>query len=138
MPALRRLVVRPTYIHHPDPRNSTHEKLQWTITEQEEMAIEVKQAVEEAVKYANELYAPDVVGVRLEEVERAEEGGIDVWRITLSFYVPAVEHLSTPMDRLLAQASIISSGGIKMSHQFKIFVVDARDGTVRAMRIRQV
>ena len=102
------------------------------------MAIEVKQAVEEAVKYANELYAPDVVGVRLEEVERAEEGGIDVWRITLSFYVPAVEHLSTPMDRLLAQASIISSGGIKMSHQFKIFVVDARDGTVRAMRIRQV
>jgi hypothetical protein len=102
------------------------------------VAIDVKQAVESAVKYANTLYAPDILGVRLEEVERTDERGTDVWQVTLSFYVPAVAHLQTPMERLMAQASILTDGGIRMSHVFKVFVVDALDGSVRAMRMRQL
>ena len=98
--------------------------------------IDVKQAVAAATNHARSLYEPDVAGIRLEEVERADEGGVDVWRVTLSFYVPDVAPAS-PMDSLLQSASLTLNRPPKVSHLFKVFVVGVPDGNVRAMRIRE-
>jgi hypothetical protein len=98
------------------------------------VTIGVKQAVEAATAYAKDLFEPEITGIRLEELEHANEDGASVWRVTLSFYLPA--QVITALERLVAQ--VAPTEGTRVERVYKTFVVDDLDGSVRSMRIRQI
>jgi hypothetical protein len=89
--------------------------------------IPVKQAVQNAVGFANDLYPAGLVGrgwnedVLLEEVEKGQSNGLDVWFVTLS--IPG------PGDPL---GSVLNRGRV-----YKTFTVNGDSGEVLAMKIRE-
>ena len=98
------------------------------------MAIDVTAAVQAAAKHATNLYEGKAHGIQLEECEQVNEGTGNIWRITLSFYLPA--QVVTPYERLMSQAQLLTQGE-KLTQHYKVFDVDG-DGRVLAMKIRQL
>jgi hypothetical protein len=82
--------------------------------------ITVKQAVTNAINFAQGILEPGRTSyMRLEEVDRGEVDGKDVWLITFS--MEAVTNLVGLMGR-----------------DYKTFTVDGETGEVLSMRIRQL
>jgi hypothetical protein len=87
----------------------------------------VKQAVQNAVAFANDVYPAGLVGrgwndeVLLEEVEKGQSNGLSVWFVTLS--------IPEPGDPL---GSMLNRGRI-----YKTFTVNGDSGEVLAMKIRE-
>jgi len=85
--------------------------------------IDVKQAVVIANRFLRDMYEEeDLVAVRLEEVELAEDGS--VWNVTLSFL-----RQSTPIEAEI---------GVWAGRELKVITVHAESGHVRSMKIRIV
>ena len=85
--------------------------------------VDVKQAAESARAYAREVLG--AYDFSLEEVERDEWKGRDVWLITLGFPVQrpaAVQNFESVLRRL---------------RDYKTFVVDAERGETLAMKIHE-
>ena len=87
--------------------------------------IDVKTAVAAALKYAQELFSSD--GATLEEIERDQHAGRDVWSITLGFpeIIPTANALAnafSPHRRV----------------RYKRILVDAQTGEFVAVKMREV
>ena len=84
----------------------------------------IQEAAKSAMAFALEsLGAERTKGIRLEEIESAMEGGLEVWRITLS--MPD----SSPMSFFAA------AGGLR---DYKTFAVVKATGEVLSMKIREL
>ena len=90
------------------------------------MPVNVEGAVGAATAFLNALYGHTVESVRIEEVERADEKGIDVWRITLSFFM--AETAPGPFGTAFGP----------VTRAYKVFAVDVATGEVHSMKIRQI
>lgn len=87
--------------------------------------IDVKEATQIALSYFEELYGEDAFSnVRLEEVERDEEGGTSYWFITIGF----TERKKDPFGGKLPMSA----------RRYKRFKLDAETGEVVSMKIRSV
>ena len=89
--------------------------------------IDVKIAVKTAMSFFNEMYPDnDFKNILLEEIELSDDQSY--WNVTIGFskYLP---ELSSPMAQ-------ITSGSAGHRRVYKIFKVDSKDGTVKAMMIR--
>lgn len=83
--------------------------------------VSVKQAVEKAAGFLNEMYEGQVLDdLRLEEVERSDDNKL--WFITLSFLKPPL-----PFQSALS---------LPRSREYKVVTVSAETGEVRSMKIR--
>jgi hypothetical protein len=86
--------------------------------------VTIQEAAEKAVAFAQESLGPErSKAMQLEEIESANEGGTDVWRITLS--LPD----AYPTNALEA---------IGMRRQYKTFAVAKSTGEVLSMKIREL
>ncbi|MYN29962.1 hypothetical protein [Duganella levis] len=100
------------------------------------MAISVKEAVKAAKDALLELYADDPPkDMALEEIERRQEEGKDLWLVTLGFYrrkavvTQAANQIGSLFNPALAQ----------IEHRvYKMLSIDAQTGTFVKMDIRQV
>lgn len=92
--------------------------------------IGIKEATRAAEAFAKELLDGDLVGLRLEEVELADDEAS--WRITLGWVDPLV--LKDPIKRWANALSDYRN----LPRVYKTFVVDSDSGKVRAMKIRDV
>jgi len=91
--------------------------------------IDVKQAVRAAADFVAETFSDEqVLAARLEEVELAEDE--KTWFITLSF-------LRQRKSSSGLAAAVPDVGG-RMDREYKILAVDAENGRVRSMKIRQL
>lgn len=84
--------------------------------------LDVKQATRKAFEHFATLYGGEASGVRLEEVELAEDERY--WHVTLS-YQPASE-----------VAVIFNKAAFP--RDYKMFTIDAQTGEVKSMKIRKV
>ena len=83
--------------------------------------ISVKEAVEIALRFADEVLAQDkLLDPRLEEIELSEGG--DFWHVTVSF----VRAPSKLVEMLEANV-----------REYKVFTIDSDSGQVQSMKIRQ-
>ncbi len=81
----------------------------------------VKQAVEVARKYVEDLFAEEqIMNVALEEIDAEEEG---FWRITIGFSRP----LNTNFSSLL---------GVEKSRTYKVVLVRDSDGQILSVKNR--
>jgi hypothetical protein len=93
----------------------------------------VKEAVQNALEYLQELYslsATPLPNLRLEEVELSEDG--TQWLVTYGF---------TASEKDIEQNSIFSGFGgttTRTRRDYKVIAVDARTGEPRSMRIRDL
>ena len=93
--------------------------------------LDVKEAVQSAVTNLKQLYDGQTFSdLLLEEVERTEDDRY--WNITLGFSIPETGSLTT-MHGVLAT---LSGKGLK--RVYKLFTIDADDGSMKSMKIRQV
>lgn len=84
--------------------------------------VEVKEAVQNALEYAKEIYQPSQIqGIAVEEIEFSQRRG--VWLITLGWHDPA-RNITTIQQAM--------SG----SRIYKVFIVDNDTGKVIKMEIR--
>jgi len=81
-------------------------------------------AIDASKKFLRDMYGDELIDVRLEEVELAEDGS--VWRVTLGFY-----------RRPGADMAWAESLGIKPQREYKRLEVFADTGEVIAMKIRE-
>jgi hypothetical protein len=88
--------------------------------------IDVKQAVNSAERYIQDVYGEQVSEIFLEEVERIESD----WMITMSFVLPFERVVSSP-------SSAIDIGAIT-HRSYKILQIDSETGVVKSMRIREI
>ena len=87
--------------------------------------IDVKQAARIAKEYMAEMFPPQEIGnLMLEEAELSDDGSS--WRVTVSFS----EHKG--------KSAIEAMTGIESKRSYKDLKIRAEDGTVLAMKIRQV
>ncbi|MFA7420739.1 MAG: hypothetical protein WCZ90_13725 [Melioribacteraceae bacterium] len=84
--------------------------------------IDVKQAVEAAVKYFTDLYAGKHYDLALEEVELNSDETF--WLITLGFDTEQKASYTLPM--------------VSAKRKYKIFKVDSKTGKVWSMKIREI
>ena len=89
--------------------------------------IEVKEAIQRAVEFAEKIYGGKPADLRVEEVDSTD----DLWLITLSFEIMVV-----PPG--LPTMSAIPTAFMVPERQYKIFQVNKTDGRVQSMKIRQV
>lgn len=90
--------------------------------------IEVKEAIQKAVEFAEQIYGGKPADVRVEEVDSTD----DIWLITLSFEVLArAPGLPIPVPSARLDLMV-------HERQYKIFQVNKSDGRVQSMKIRQV
>ena len=83
--------------------------------------MDVKQAVEVARKYVEDLFAEEqIVNVALEEIDAEEEG---FWRITIGFSRP----LNANFNRLLS---------VERSRTYKVVLVRDSDGQILSVKNR--
>lgn len=85
--------------------------------------IDVKQAVQSAVRYVQDLYESKAADFRLEEVELSEDDR--EWLITVSFDWDATDN---PLKTLVKPTS---------ERQYKVLTIDSDTGEPRSMKIRQ-
>jgi hypothetical protein len=89
--------------------------------------LEIRDAVTAAMEFARAVYdATELRGLRLEEVEADPDN--PVWKITLGWIEPDYQP-SAVLEGLLSQHSA--------PRVYKSFLVDAKDGTVQSMKIRE-
>ena len=89
----------------------------------------IKEATQNAIVFALEALGPDRTGgLQLEEVESANEDGMDVWRITLSMLA------LDPLGGFNAALSAITHP----RRDYKIFTVMKHSGEVKSMKIREL
>lgn len=82
----------------------------------------IQEAVQNAVVFARDSLGVDrTSGLRLEEIESATEGSIEVWRVTLSM----IE--SDTVSALLSSR-----------REYKTFAVEKATGEVTSMKIREL
>lgn len=87
--------------------------------------IDVKEATQVALEYFQDIYSDESFSeVRLEEVEREEEGDTTYWLITIGFTERKKEG---PLGQLPTS-----------SRRYKRFKIDAETGEVISMKIRSV
>lgn len=88
--------------------------------------IDVKQAVASAKTYASQLFQEEkILGLELEEVELSEDN--KYWFVTLGFLVPKPS---------LGIADIFAP--MVANRKYKLFKIDADNGIVLSMKIREV
>ena len=93
--------------------------------------LDVKEAVQSAVTNLKQLYDGQTFSdLLLEEVERTEEDRY--WNITLGFSIPETGSL-TAMHGVFAT---LSGKGLK--RVYKRFKIDAENGSMKSMTIRQL
>jgi hypothetical protein len=91
----------------------------------------IKEATQNAMAFALDALGPErAQGMRLEEVESAEEGDEHVWYITLSMLEPEV-----PAGSAASLSSILSP---LLKREYKRFTIRKNTGEVTAMRIREL
>jgi malate synthase len=97
--------------------------------------IEVKEAVQAAMRYTAELFAQEGVSdIRLEEVELSEDSA--TWHVTLSFLRKhKASSVSPALEELLHAGTVF---GPQMDRDFKVLSVRADNGVVTAVKIRQL
>ena len=86
--------------------------------------VEIKEAVQRAIDFAEQIYASKLDQPRIEEVDSTD----NEWLITLSFNLPAVAG-----SGIRAPAT-----GERTDRQYKIFQVNKNDGRVASMKIREL
>lgn len=92
--------------------------------------ISVKDAVKAAQEWAREVYADDELKhLRLEEAVVSEDG--TTWNITLGWVEPAIRGNGLALANVSGQLQ-------KLPRVYKTFEVDAENGRVRSMKIREV
>ena len=84
--------------------------------------IDVKEAAKSAIKYFTDIYGENIRGIAVEEVEMSDDE--HYWYITIGYID---ESKSTGFLQPFAQ-----------NRAYKIFEIDANDGTVKSMKIRDV
>lgn len=85
----------------------------------------IKEATENAVAFAlGSLGAERTNGLELEEIESATEGGMDVWRVTLSMFD------GNPLNALTL--------AFNPRREYKTFAVVKATGEVLSMKIREM
>ena len=94
--------------------------------------IDVKTAVAKALEYARELFSSE--GATLEEIERDQHSGREVWSITLGF--PEVVIPRSPSASPLAAALVSTIQNRKV--RYKRILVDAQTGEFVAVKMREV
>ena len=100
-------------------------------TQDASKSLTVKQAVAKAMAAANEFYSGQgIVDLTLEEAEMSDDGAN--WLITLGFYIISKKP-ATALSDLMRQIN-----GRTYEHRYKLFKVNARDGKVTSMKIRNV
>jgi hypothetical protein len=87
--------------------------------------IDVREAIQKALAFAEQIYASKLDDPRVEEVDST---GIH-WLITLSFSLPRVETNSALRNAII---------GTSLERQYKIFKVNKSDGAVSSMKIREL
>lgn len=92
--------------------------------------VDIREAAQAAEAFAREALDGELVGLRLEEVELSEDER--TWRITLGWVDPLVLK-----DTAKVMAGILT-GFRNLPRVYKLFMVDADTGRVRAMKIREV
>ena len=85
--------------------------------------IEVKEAVQRAKNYSNDVLGP--LNPSIEEIERDSYKGHDIWKITLGY----------PITRY--QSGLAAALGSEPPRHFKSFLIDLDSGDVLAMKIRE-
>lgn len=88
----------------------------------------VKEAVQAAEQWVRELYPEeDLQHLRLEEVELSDDERL--WHITVGWVEPAVR---TPLSAMFSQEART------LPRVYKTLEVDAENGAVKSMKIREV
>lgn len=97
--------------------------------------MQVKQAVEIAKDYVLELFGADgLAGLRLEEVERGEDG---VWNVTVGFARPlALAGVETRADSEITQIAASSSRQLLGPRTYRVVRVHD-NGDVMSVKIRE-
>lgn len=95
--------------------------------------IDVKAAVAKAMAYLGELYDTSKFReILLEEVEKSPDDKF--WLVTLGYSRP-LEAASTDLLKAIAPAFGVST---KYTREYKVFAIDANNGEVRSMKIREL
>jgi hypothetical protein len=94
--------------------------------------IDVRQAAAKAIEYMTYLIK-DASDVTLEEVEPSEDDRF--WNITLSALVPAPVEPPNPQLNISPLGSLFKP---RTHRVYKILQVNAENGSVRSMKIRQL
>ena len=93
--------------------------------------IEVKQAAAQASNYMRDIM--NATDLTLEEVELSEDDRF--WDITLSGLVPARQQPSSGLMRSPELSAFLANNNRRV---YKIIRIDAQDGIVRSMKIRNI
>ena len=96
-------------------------------------AIDVREAVKAAMDYFRRLFKAPVT---LEEVELSEDGGD--WHVTLGYPDSWAESSKQTKSLLKRHPFSLIEAVDKPALKYKRFVVDARTGRVKSMKIRDV
>ena len=101
--------------------------------------IDVKAAAKAAQDYLLSLFPETVKDVRLEEVEVIDGavGQPAVWNVTLSYTTPGLDS-PKGLDALEKMLNPTATPERRYPRYYKLFVIDAKTGEARAMKIRQV
>ena len=93
--------------------------------------LNAKDAVAKAVAYVGDIYRSDQVSdVLLEEIELTNDERL--WRVTLSFVRPSDDPVAGSLGSALRMY-----GAHQGKRTYKVVDVNATDGAIRAMRIRE-
>jgi len=84
--------------------------------------IDVKKAANSAITYFNDLYGKTYQDIIVEEIELTDDE--QCWYITISY-----------VERSLTAGFAHYLGG---NREYKIFKINAKDGTVKSMKIREM
>ena len=94
--------------------------------------VDIKEAVEAAMKFASEALGPQrTADLRLEEIESGKENGQQVWLITLS----APEVNTHPLSDFKG-GTLGDLIGINARREYKVFAVSKEAGEVLSMKVR--
>ncbi len=91
--------------------------------------LELKEAVQRAKDFVRDIYGPDAKDVRLEEVNRSDDG---IWLITIGFRDLFASEIPSLPQSILSQWDILR-GPTAFPRVYKVLRVDPQTGSVAAM-----
>ncbi len=92
----------------------------------------VKEAIQTAYNYMQEVYPENLRDLRLEEVDQDEATGD--WLITMGF----VENVPQPVARTPTQAFLGVGQAREFTRAYKLLTIDKETGDVKRMKIRNI
>jgi len=92
--------------------------------------IDVKQAVAAAEEFARQLFSDqELRHLRVEEIELSDDRGM--WNVTLGWLEPAIREKGSVLSSFEPSIHVLP-------RVYKLFSVDAENGSVQSMKIREV